>query len=326
MNPTLIGRARRRIFTPDGREVTFATRGFSPVEAGRQANLEAIGSTFLEGFGYGMAGRGIRDIESSLDTVERAKRGFAYEGCAMALAIRDGLRPAGRHWIRDFLAGPAAPHIYMAYIGVGWAMARLPRMRWRAIMPQDRLLQWLALDGYGFHQAYFQTAKYVTGQYQASIPLFRPAGYANRAVDQGIGRALWFIHGGVVPDVAAAVRRFADRRRADLWSGVGLAATFAGGCGPEDLAVLRREAGGEQDHLAQGAVFAAKARSYAGFVPDYTHAAIAALTGVPTESAVALADDTAVEPGGPGSIPDYEIWRGRVRTHFAAATNGSRRA
>jgi hypothetical protein len=188
-------------------------------------------------------------------------------------------------------------------------------------------MSWLAVDGYGFDRAYFDTARWVERQREPEpYPWDGSPDYFLRAVDQGIGRALWFIHGGVVPDVAAAVRRFADRRRADLWSGVGLAATFAGGCGPEDLAVLRREAGGEQDHLAQGAVFAAKARSYAGFVPDYTHAAIAALTGVPTESAVALADDTAVEPGGPGSIPDYEIWRGRVRTHFAAATNGSRRA
>jgi len=136
-----------------------------------------------------MAGRYLADIESSLETVEPAFRGFAYEGCTMALAVRDGIRlygrpPFQRHWVRDLLASQGANHIYMAYIGVGWAMARLPRLRWRAIQPHDPLLRWLALDGYGFHQAYFRTQQYVWNQHQARIPGWEPARYAGRAVDQ----------------------------------------------------------------------------------------------------------------------------------------------
>ena len=41
----------------------------------------------------------------------------------------------------------------------------------------------------------------------------------------------------------AAVGRFAPDRRPDLWSGVGLAATFAGGASADDLARLRRLCG-----------------------------------------------------------------------------------
>src|SRR5713101_3145631 len=117
MKPTLMGSVRNGIFAPNPREVTFERRGFHAPDPMRQANLEKVGGMFLQGFRYGMAGRTITDIESSLETVELPFRGFAYEGCAMALAVRDGLLPFGRHWVRDFLAGRGASHIYMVYIG-----------------------------------------------------------------------------------------------------------------------------------------------------------------------------------------------------------------
>lgn len=317
MTPTIAGRARGRIFTPDGREVTFARRGFRASDPARQANLEAIGSRFLDGFGYGMGGRTLADIEASLETVDWPVRGFAYEGCAMALAIRDGLRLAGRHWISDFLAGPGAPHIYMVYVGVGWAMARLPRMRWSAIMPQDTLLQWLALDGFGFHQAYFRTKQYVDGQYQAAIPLFRPADYANRAVDQGIGRALWFVNGSDVERVAAAISRFAPSRRGDLWSGAALASVYAGGVQEAELKLMLKLAGEYQSHAAQGAAFAAKARLLAGLVTPHTELGTQVYCGMSVEEAAAVCDET--RNGLPGTDypqPAFEVWRERIRKRF----------
>ena len=197
-----MGSLRTRIFAPDPRDVTFERRGFHAPGPVQQANLGKVGGIFLTGFGYGLIGRGMTDIESSLEEVEKPFRGFAYEGCAMALAVRDALLPAGRHWVNDFLAGPGKPHVYMAHIGVGWAMARLPSVRGRAILPQDEVLRWLSLEGYGFHQAYFKTVQYVNQQHQAQVPLFKPAAYTGRAIDQGIGRALWFVNGSDVRDVA----------------------------------------------------------------------------------------------------------------------------
>ncbi len=118
-------------------------------------------------------------------------------------------------------------------------------------------------------------------------------------MDQGIGRARWFIGGGRTPDVAAAVRRFASHRHADLWSGVGLAAASRGGDGLA-LEELSREAGPHTAALAQGAVFAIKARAHAGYVPPETRTAATALTGLPVEAAVALADGAAPDPPPPG--------------------------
>jgi enediyne biosynthesis protein E3 len=316
MRTTLAGALRNRMFTPNPREVTFERRGFRSRGAAQQANLERIGRIFLQGFEYGMIGTGLGDISSALARVDKPVRGFAYEGCSMALAVRDALSPR-RHWIRDFLAGPAAPHVYMAHIGIGWAMARLPAMRWRAIMPEDEVLRWLALDGYGFHQAYFHTSKYVGGQYRARIPRWEPADYALRAVDQGIGRALWFVNGSGVPEVAETISRFAPMRQGDLWSGAALASVYAGGVEGADLKLMRELAGVYASDAAQGAAFAAAARLQAGLVTPHTETAVQVYCGMTVQEAAAVTEQAVeVLAGASGPVPGYELWRQRIREQF----------
>jgi len=53
--------------------------------------------------------------------------------------------------------------------------------------------------------------------------------------DQGIGRAMWFVGGTDVELVATMIDKFPDHRRADLYSGAGLAATYAGGAHEQEL-------------------------------------------------------------------------------------------
>jgi hypothetical protein len=316
--PTLMGAVRHRLLAPDPRDVTFERRGFHAPGARQQANLEKVGRMFLAGYGIGMTGRGLTEISESLANIERPFRGFAYEGCSMALAVRDALLPVRRHWIRGFLAGPAAPHVYMAHIGIGWAMARLPSIRWRAIMPADEVLGWLALDGYGFHQAYFRTRQYVDGQYQGRIPIWRPPAYAARAIDQGIGRALWFVHGSDVQHVARAIGRFAQPRHGDLWSGAALASVYAGGADVEDLRFMASLAGRYLPDAAQGAAFAATARLHAGLITPHTEVSVRAYCGMSVEDAAevcAQATEALTEPA--GNVPTYELWRQRIRSRFA---------
>lgn len=317
--PTLAGAMRSKLLAPDPGDVTFERRGFHAPGAEQQANLEKVGRMFLAGYGIGMTGRGLAEIAASLEDIERPFRGFAYEGCSMALAVRDALLPLRRHWIRDFLAGPAAPHIYMAHIGIGWAMARLPSVRWRAIMPADEVLGWLALDGYGFHQAYFKTRQYVDGQYQGRIPLWRPSAYAARAVDQGIGRALWFVHGSDVQHVARAIGRFAQSRHGDLWSGAALASVYAGGAEADDLRLMADLAGRHLPDAAQGAAFAATARLQAGLVTTQTEVSVRVYCGMSVEDAASLcaqATEVLAEPA--GTVPAYELWRRRIRGQFTS--------
>ncbi len=321
--PTTLGSLRRLLLTPSLAEVTFAGRGFpvTPTEATRR--LEAIPQAIICGFEWGIDARDLWEVERRLAIVHPELRGFAYEGTTMAFTILDA---TGRgHRTRDLLLGSGQPHIFLAYIGIGFAMARLPRPLWKRVLPDlsgtpyHPTMSWLAVDGYGFDQAYFHTRRWVDEQQVAApYPWEGAPDYFPRAVDQGIGRALWFIHGGHVPDVAAAVGRFARHRLADLWSGVGLAATFAGGCGPDGLTALCRMAGEHRAELSLGAVFATKARSHASFVPEHTKLAVVALADLTADAAVALADSGAVDPKAAGPIPPYEMWRRNVRKHFSS--------
>ncbi|MEV7008601.1 DUF1702 family protein [Streptosporangium sp. NPDC051022] len=320
--PTLFGSLRTLLMAPSLAEVTFAGRGFpvTPSEATRR--LEAIPQAVVCGFEWGINARDQWEVERRLGMVDQELRGFAYEGATMAFTVLDAMSGGRGHRARDLLTGPGRPHIFLTYIGVGFAMARLPRPLWRKVVPDldgveyHPTMSWLAVDGYGFDRAYFDTRRWVDEQtVPAPYPWEGSPGYFLRAVDQGIGRALWFIHGAQVTDVATAVERFAEHRRADLWSGVGLAAAFAGGCGPEALAALRRQAGEHRAELAQGVVFAVKARHHAGFVPPHTEVAASVLAGLSVEAAVALADGTAVQRGSDTS-PAYELWRRAVRAHF----------
>ncbi|GAA2076727.1 DUF1702 family protein [Actinomadura alba] len=323
--PTVLGSLRRLVLAPTLAEVTFGRRGFPAEPTAAARRLEAIPQSVICGFEWGIDTRDQWELERRLDFVIPELRGFAYEGATMACTVLDAMRGGRGHRARDLLVGPGQPHIFLAYIGIGFAMARLPRVLWKKVMPDLTgsayypTMSWLAVDGYGFDRAYFDTRRWVDRQEVPSpYPWEGAPDYFLRAVDQGIGRALWFIVGGRAPDVAAAVRRFAEHRQADLWSGVGLAAAFAGGGEPADLAVLRRDAGEYRAELAQGVVFAAKARSYAGFVPVHTEVTATALAGLSTEAAVALADGAAVPAGAAGAVPAYELWRRNVRNHFAS--------
>ncbi|MFI2652160.1 DUF1702 family protein [Micromonospora fulviviridis] len=324
--PTIVGSLRRHALAPALREVGFAARGFPVRPSAATRRLEAIPQAVVCGFEWGVESRDQWETERRLALVDPCLRGFAYEGATMAFSVRDAMSMFRTSRTRDLLTGPGRPHVFLNYIGIGFAMARLPRMLWRRIVPDltglpyHPTMTWLAVDGYGFDLAYFHTDRWVAGQERpVPYPWEGDSEYFLRAVDQGIGRALWFIHGAVADDVAAAVGRFAEARQADLWSGVGLAATFAGGCTIAGLEALRRHAGPHRPHLAQGAVFAARARTFSGSVPPHTPCTVAALTGLSVAAASALADDVAVGGLDAAREPAYEVWRRRVRAHFETA-------
>jgi hypothetical protein len=321
--PTALGSLRRLAMTPSLRKVSFEARGFPVIASAATARLEAIPQTVICGFEWGIDARSQWEVERRLDIVDPELQGFAYEGVTMAFTVLDAMGAGRGTRTRDLLTGPGQPHIFLAYIGIGFAMARLPRPLWRKVLPDLSgssfypTMTWLAVDGYGFDRAYFDTKSLVDRQrIPAPYPWLGSPGYFPRAVDQGIGRALWFIHGAQVADVATAVSQFARSRQADLWSGVGLAAAFAGGATADALAWLRRSAGEHGDHLAQGAVFAATARAYSAVVPDHSSAAVLALTDLSVGDAVALGMESAVETSGSHSTPAYELWRQNIRAHF----------
>ncbi|MGE5828804.1 MAG: DUF1702 family protein [Micromonosporaceae bacterium] len=312
---------RRRILTPDVSATKLAVRGFHEKSPAARELLEAVGASFLAGYAEAAQASDPLDAEAALERVARSFRGFAYEGATMAFAVRDGL-PLGRtDHVARFLAGRADAHIYMAYVGVGWAMARLPRFRWSKLYAPDPLLRWLVLDGYGFHQAYFHTERYVRQQFRSprfSWPPDDQWGYANRAIDQGIGRAAWFVGGADPRVVAALLDAFEPARRADLYSGAGLAATYAGGADAGELTWFFEHAGAYRSQLAQGSAFAAGARVRAGLVAPHNEVATEVFCGLSPADATKVTDRALPDPTASHDRPAYEVWRQRIADELAS--------
>jgi len=182
---------RRRLLAISPEEASFARRGFSAGDPRVRERLEGIGRTFLRGYHLALEDPLADPLGARLNSIDNEHRGFAFEGAAMALGLLDRLTPWHRDRIRNFLAGPAAPHTYLVHVGYGWALARLKRSVEKHLAGLDPLLGWLALDGYGFHEGYFHGRETVERQ---AVPV-RLKGYYRRGFDQGLGRSLWFVKG-----------------------------------------------------------------------------------------------------------------------------------
>jgi hypothetical protein len=317
-----MGSISKRLLGISPAETSFAKRRFRCDALELRDRLEEVGRCFVRGYGAALEEDRPLPLAEKLEEVAAEFRGFAYEGAAMALAILDALTPWRRGRVEAFLRGPADAHVYIVLIGAGWALARLPLSPAHMMARFDPVLRWLVLDGYGFHQGYFHWPRAIE---QQEVPR-RLSGYALRTFDQGIGRSLWFVEGAGVERIAARLAAFPAHRRADIWSGVGLACTYAGGVGAGAIEDLRQAAGEHAPRLAQGAAFAAKSRTRAGNLVPHTELACRVLcgTGAVEASAVTDAARTDLPPDQPGrpekglpGVPAFEVWRQRIQQRFA---------
>jgi enediyne biosynthesis protein E3 len=321
---SLAAALRRRIFGISPEETTFARRGFRCEEAAVRERLEKVGRCFVQGYNAVLEEDRSSPLAARIEeAVEREFHGFAYEGAGMALALLDTLLPGRRDRLARFLAGPGDAHAYIVHIGAGWILARLPLSPARLLARLgDPVLGWLALDGYGFHEGFFHWPRSIVRQ---AVP-HKLRGYARRGFDQGLGRSLWFVEGADVERIPRTIGAFPHARQPDLWSGVGLACAYAGGCGSAGVGELRRTAGLHAPQLAQGVAFAAKARERAGNPAAQTETACQKVWGMSAAGAAAVCDAAAEDlPPAPADIADepaFEAWRRRIQDRF---TEGSSR-
>ena len=310
---SLMGLIRRRWLGLRPEETSFARRGFRGATAEMQARLERVGATFVAGYHAALEADSPEAVALDLSRFEPELRGFAFEGAAMGLALLDRLSPWRANRVRGFLRGAGDSHTYMIHVGIGWVWARMPFGFRRARRKLDPLLGWLAFDGWGFHEGFFRWPEFVPDQ----LPPARLQGYERRVFDQGLGRSFWFSNGGNAVLISQTVSSFATGRRADLWSGVGLAATYAGGGDESTLATLRENSGAHRPQLAQGAAFAAKARQRAGNLTAATDRAARILCGLSADEAARLTDAALENLPSDAAEPAFEIWRRRIQNHFA---------
>jgi hypothetical protein len=308
-------RLRGHVFRISETAVDFQRRGFRGASLALRSRLESVGSAFLAGYHRALESGSLDELEDSLAQMDLERRGFAFEGAGMGLALLEFLTPWSSSRVARFLRGAGDSHAYMIHVGIGWVWARLPFgfRRWQRRL--DPLLGWLAFDGWGFHEGFFHWPKYISGQTAPS----RLKGYERRVFDQGLGRSFWFVNGGDVELLSRTIAEFHVERRGDLWSGIGLAATYAGIISESALGQLHEKAGPFQSQLAQGAAFAAKARQRAGNLTDYTGLAAKVLCRLSAEDAAKVTDEALENLPKTPEVPSYEIWRRRIQQRFASS-------
>ena len=313
----ILGSLRKWVFGISARELAFERRGFRCSHPAMRERLQQVAQTFVQGYHAALENEQPTVLVPRLHAIAPDLQGFAFEGAAMGLALLDLVTPWRRKRLSSFLHGAGGAHTYMVHVGAGWLLARIPGRVAPRLVRFDPLLRWLVVDGYGFHEGFFHWPRYINGQPAPD----RLAGYGRRAFDQGFGRCLWFIEGGDVLRIPRTISAFPRDRQGDLWSGVGLAATYAGQVPPGELARLRDASGLYGCCLAQGAAFAAKARQRGGNLAPYTDQACRVLCGSPAAEAARITDDALADLPPDAAEPAYELWRRRVAS--ALPSSGS---
>ncbi|MFI6044689.1 DUF1702 family protein [Nocardia sp. NPDC051321] len=296
---------RRAVMGVSDKEATAFSRGNSPA----WAHLEVAVRAAVGGYHTVLDGSRFDELVPRLDRTPLELRGYAYEGAAMGLTGLDCFLP-GKSRFRAFIQGPGEPHIYMAHIGAGEALARLRRKPEPFLTRlDDPVLRWLVLDGYGFHEGFFKTKRHVDEQ---RVPAHLSA-FGRRVFDQGVGRSIWFTRGADPASMARAIAAFPADRHADLWLGVGVACGYVGGVDRATVRDVRKLAGENATQLAVGTAFVAKGRLRAGNPMPHTDLACDVLCGGSTGAgAASIVDDVWQDlPDSPNS-PAYDALQQRI--------------
>lgn len=308
----LINSIQKNLFRVSYKHTTFEQRGFFVVNKNHSKHLEAIGKSFLDGYHLALKGYPYNELITQLNEYNAFFRGFSFEGAAMGSTLLNFFSLKHESALKGLLEKPESnKHIYMLHVGVGWAFARLPVNIERRIQKFHPVLRWLIIDGYGFHQAYFKTNKYV---YRMQQPKEFMNPFSLKVFYQGVGRCLWFIDCATPEKIADRISKFPKEYHEDLWSGVGLACTYAGEVKEPEIQRLKEFSGSFIQHLAQGSAFAAKARYRAEIITPYNELACQLICNLSIKEAASITDYCLLQvPEELIAEKQYSMWRKLIR-------------
>ncbi len=288
----------------DPRRVEFRIRGFDLAEKSHEERLESIGKTFLRGYNLILSVRSLAAFEQAMAEEPALLRGFFVEGGAMGSALVDSI-PFRRPMLGKFRERFEARYPLLVNAGTGLAMSKLSWREKAIVGALDPFYRWMAYDGMGYHNVYFQQEKTL------NRPKRKLEGYASRAYDQGVGRGIWFVSGADIGKAAALAGSMAADRQADIWSGIGLASCYAGPADDNVFLDGYRLAGPNGEWFAQGIALACSARISDQSMPETIRAAIKTLWGMEPEALAALVEELRQSnaAGTRSDRPRYEAWR-----------------
>jgi enediyne biosynthesis protein E3 len=244
------------------KEASFSRRGFPGMASPSREHLEAILHAFIDGYNLAVVESDTKELVRRLNSSMAPEFvGFAYEGTGLYFALMDLLIP-GSYRLEAFTHSAGASHDYIAMVGAGFAISRIPLALHRLESYQKRLDEFTSFclaDGYGFHEGFFQWKSFVDGRKPAPASL----NLQNRRLyDSGVARAMWWVYGADPVEIANAISRFDEERRPEMWAGLGVALSYAsaGPNNPDPSAKLLELSGPYRYDLLSGIPFSAHMR------------------------------------------------------------------
>lgn len=279
------GAVRRFVFGLPLINIETTWRNVPNLETEARQHLRKSVVAFITGYNTGLEVSLSNLLIAQLDGFNDNLRGFAYEGAGMGLAVIDYARNKGK--LQEFLNGSGANYLELVHVGAGCATAALKKDLNQALAKASPMQRWWIVDGYGFFCGIYKWEDSVEKQV---VPT-QVQGYARRGFDRGLGRRIWFALSADVKSVAKLIQTFPESRQGDLWSGIGIASTFAGGVDEKALVDLKNLAGDCASYLALGSALAAKCRYNGNNIVDYTNIACSVLCGMSAEEAAKMTDE-----------------------------------
>lgn len=280
----------QRLLAVSEDELSFERRGWHCPDPNVRAKLETILRTFVAGSNFALAARDPDLVAHGLVHAFDAHHvGFAFEGAGMAYALLDLASPWTDSRLRAFTDGAGRDHDYLACMGAGLAIARVPwgtRLLNRYLDKLDDAPACRLFDGFGFHQGIFHPGELV-GSLEAP-PSFPDHG--RQLFDSGVARSLWWSQGASPTRLGAAIDRVAEHRRAEMWCGIGVAASYAGGVEPPVLWDVFERSGAYAGDFLSGALLAARMRQKGGNPSAWTNLACLGLLKLSADQAADLVD------------------------------------
>lgn len=286
-------------------------------ETAARKQLRLSSNAFINGYNTALEVGLSHIIFSELQAFDINLRGFAYEGVGMGLAMIDYTSFARESKFQKFV-DRNPNHASLAHIGAGFAISVLNRDIEKSLAPMAPMQRWWAMDGYGFYNGIFKWKQSI----QKQIVPRKVTGYALRAFDRGLGRSIWFLLSGDISKIVERLEKFPESRRADIWSGIGVASTYAGGVSEETINNLKAAAGTYRSYVSLGCTQAANARYFANNIVEHNDIACSIYCGMSAENAAKLTIEVMEQLNINGNEkvwveqPIYEVYRENIRAKF----------
>ncbi|HWE49966.1 MAG TPA: DUF1702 family protein [Bryobacteraceae bacterium] len=283
----LLTRLKSRAMSLPHKEASLSHQGFPGQHSPSREHLEKVLLSFVDGYNLAVVESDPKALVRRLeDSMAPEYVGFAFEGTGLYFAVMDLMIPGSKRLDR-FTHAEGGSHDYIAMVGAGFAISRVPFGLSRIETYQKRLDEFTAFllaDGYGFHDGFFNWRDWADGRKPSPECLT----HQNRLLyDSGVARAMWWVYGADPASIAAAISRFDEERRAEMWAGVGVALCYASaGPGiPNPCAELLEAAGPYRYDVLTGLPFAAHMRWKGGNPAPWTTRACEELIGMSVEEA-----------------------------------------